>query len=187
MIRFVLISMTASAALLPGCWDTVEHVYDCGDDTATDTTDTDSQTDTGPEGDGGQGRSGLPEGWQGFGEACENDEDCQGYPGERRCLHDVLGLINVPGGYCSSCCDEEEIDGCAPGIDCVGANNVYVVCLAHCETDADCRQSEGYVCIPIYYIPDVFPGTYCLPNADLVEPDTDQPTQELDCPWPWTK
>ena len=50
---------------------------------------------------------------------------------------------------------------------------------------AQCREDEGYECREIYYIPDQFPGNFCLPTPDLVEPDTDNIT-ELDCPWPWT-
>lgn len=170
-VSFRLISIAFIAAPLAGtgCWDEVTHDCDCGDNADAST--------------GNTGWS-LPEGWEGLGEACETDEDCQGYPGERRCVQDILSLINVPGGYCTSCCDAEEIDGCADGIDCVGANGVYLVCVAHCGSDEDCRQEEGYVCRPIYYIPEVFPGNYCLPTPDLVEPDTDN-TEELECPWPW--
>ncbi len=183
--NLTLLAFITAPMAVAGCWDEVSHECDCGDDTDTSTasTDTDADTDTDVDLDGGQ-RSGLPDGWQGFGEACETDDDCQGYPGERRCIHDILSLINVPGGYCTSCCDAEEIDGCDDGIDCVGANNVYLVCLAHCDSDEDCRQGDGYECRSIYYISDVFPGNYCLPNEDLVEPDTDNP-QEVDCPWPW--
>ena len=168
-----LIAFITAPMAIVGCWDEVTNECDCGDDTDTSTADAGTDTDWS-----------LPDGWEGFGTACETDDDCQGYPGVRRCIHDILSLINVPGGYCTSCCDAEEIDGCAVGIDCVGANNVYLVCIAHCDSDEDCRQGDGYECRPIYYISEVFPGNYCLPNEDLVEPDTDNP-QEVDCPWPW--
>ncbi|MBW2533119.1 MAG: hypothetical protein JRI55_16635, partial [Deltaproteobacteria bacterium] len=80
----------------------------------------------------------------------------------------------------------EGIDVCGPGIDCVGAYGVYLICLAHCSADEDCRQEEGWECREIYYIPDQFPGNYCMPNPDIVEPDTDDPGAEVSCPWPWT-
>ena len=191
------ILMVLAAVALAGCWDTVQHVYDCGETPATDTdvdadADGDSDADGDADADGGpdgstQGQGDLPDGWEGFGSACESDEDCKDYPADnKRCISNVLGIINTPGSYCTACCDYEEIDGCAPGIDCVGANGVYLVCLAHCESDDQCRESEGYECREIYYIPDVFPGTYCLPNESVMQPDTDEPPQDLDCPWPWS-
>ena len=66
----------------------------------------------------------------------------------------------------------------------MGAYGVYLICLAHCSEDADYREEEGYECREIYYIPDQFPGKYCMPTPDIVEPDTDE-TGDLDCPWPW--
>ncbi len=172
--NLILLAFITALIAVAGCWDEVTHEYDCGDDTDTSTADTDADTDWS-----------LPEGWEGFGEACETDADCQGYPGERRCIRDIMSLINVPGGFCTSCCDAEEIGGCAQGIDCVGANEVYLVCIHHCESDDNCRQDEGYECRPIYYLSEVFPGNFCLPDEEHVEPDTDSPPQELDCPWPW--
>jgi len=191
MIRRVL--AVAALLALTGCWDKVEHTYDCGDTPTGGDADTDSDVDTdsdadsdadGGDADGGQGQGDVPEGWEGFGTPCLADEDCGGYPGERRCVTDVLGLINAPGGFCTACCDAEAADGCAQNIDCVGANNVYLVCIAHCDSHQDCRQEEGWECRPIYYIPDQFPGDFCLPDEEHVEPDTDG-IMDLDCPWPW--
>jgi hypothetical protein len=187
--------IAALAAALGGCWDEVKNVYDCNDcpdgsassdgDADTDA-DSDADADGGPDGSVTSGQGDLPQGWEGFGASCETNADCEalGYPGEARCVHDVIGLINAPGGYCTACCNAEEIGGCAQNIDCVGANNVYLICLSHCDSDADCRQDGDWECREIYYIPDQFPGKFCLPVPELVQPDTDNLT-DIDCPWPW--
>jgi hypothetical protein len=189
--RFLAISLFSVA--LAGCWDTIEHVYDNGlgdcQDTGSGDADTDTDTDTDSDTDSStapQGQGDLPPGWEGFGSPCETDEDCSGYPGERRCIHSVMGIINVPGGYCAACCDWEEIDGCAENVDCVGANNVYVICLAHCDSDDDCRNAPEWECREIYYLDATFPGKYCLPKPEFAEVDTDNPGPEVTCPWPWS-
>ncbi len=180
--------VAAGAALVAGCWDTPEHEldtdYSLGGDADTDT-DADADGDAAVS-DRGQGD--LPPGWEGFGTACVDDSDCQGYSadGNRRCLTDVLGLVNAPNGFCTACCDAEEIDGCAPNVDCVGVNDTYLICLSHCDQQEDCRTSEGWECRLIWYMdPAIFPGTYCLPDPAHVAPDTDQPLDDPQCPWPW--
>ncbi len=176
------------AALLASCWDTIEHVYDDGPCDCQDAASSDGDADSDSDGDTdtSQGQGNLPPGWEGFGAPCENDGDCSGYPGERRCIHNVMGIINVPGGYCAACCDYEEIDGCADNIDCVGANNAYVICLAHCDSNEDCRDAPEWECRPIYYLDETFTGNYCLPKPEYAEVDTDNPGPEVTCPWPWT-
>jgi hypothetical protein len=203
------ISLIFAVAACAGCWDEVVHQMDCVDtgastDTDADTdTSTDTDTGTGSDADGGMdggtdtdvdsdtGQGDLPTDWIGFGAACVDDADCQGYPSDtdfpKCCLSDVLGLINAPGGYCGACCNEEAQDGCAENIDCVGANLTYTICLAHCDSNEDCRQDEGWECRELYYIPDNFPGTYCLPDSEHVAVDTDMPPDDPNCPWPWLK
>lgn len=181
------------------CWDTIQHVYACDDavvatgqctaDTATDTiTDSDSEVDTAidtststvPEGQGVQ-----PEGWEGFGSPCDDDADCQEINPEWVCIHSVIDLINAPGGYCTACCNASGQDGCAPGIDCVGADGVYLVCLGHCAGNDQCRTAIGWECRDLYYIGDDFPGEFCLPDTDHAAPDTDYEGEMPDCNWPW--
>ena len=173
MARALPLIFAAGLFAASGCWDTIDHVYDRDDDAQKD-------KDASPVG----GYEFPPEGWDGFGEACEQHSDCEGYPGERRCLRDVLGLINSPEGYCSACCDEPGPDVCAPGIDCVGDTGVYLICIMHCNSDADCRTEDGYICREIYYVPDDFPGTYCVPKPELSKPSKDDHL-DVDCPWPW--
>ena len=118
---------------------------------------------------------------------CETVDDCSGYPAENKlCIHDILQLINTPGGYCTSCCNEPGEDICAENIDCVGVTNALLICVAQCETDADCRQDEAYECRELYYIPEEFPRKYCLPNEDHLTPDPAYADEEVVCPWPWT-
>jgi hypothetical protein len=190
--RVIGVAASACAALSVGCWESPAHELDtdgvfAGDDTSADAdadADGDASIVTGrPQGD-------LPSGWEGFGTACVDDEDCAGYPGSdampRRCLTDVLGLVNAPNGFCTACCNAEAIDGCAPNVDCVGLNDTYLICLSHCDKMEDCRVSEGWECRPIWYMnPATFPGTYCLPDQAHVETDTDQLADDPQCPWPW--
>jgi len=186
-------AMILAVAMLPAaCWDDPTHELDTdgvNDGTGDVDTDTDADSDADADADAatGQGQGDLPPGWEGFGTACVDDEDCQGYgtAENRRCLTDVLGLVNAPNGFCTACCDAEEINGCAENIDCVGVNDTYVICLAHCDSHEDCRQSEGWECRQIWYMdPAIFPGTYCLPDAEHVTPDTDA-LDDPQCPWPW--
>jgi hypothetical protein len=49
----------------------------------------------------------------------------------------------LPGGYCTSFCG---VTGSACDGTCVETVRAGEVCLARCDTDADCRTGEGYVC-----------------------------------------
>jgi hypothetical protein len=110
-----------------------------------------------------------------------------GSPAEdRRCLTDVMGIVNAPGGYCTACCNVKAADGCALNIDCVGADLTYLVCIAGCDKNSQCRLAEGWECRPLWYLEDeLFPGSYCMPDSGHLLPDTDQPTDDPQCDWPW--
>jgi len=189
---FAALAFSASA-----CWDDPAHELDTdgvNDGTGDVDADADADTDTDADSDTAvaTGQGDLPPGWEGFGTPCVTDEDCRGYgtAESRRCVYVVSGYVSAPNGFCTACCDQAGIDGCAPNIDCVGADNVYVICVAHCDAHEDCRQSEGWECRPMWYVEtDLFPGTYCLPDAEHVTPDTDIPIPPEDddplCPWPW--
>jgi hypothetical protein len=190
--RLLLIAGTVACA---GCWDKIVHETDCADTGGT--TDLDADTDTGPDSDAdadaapGGGQGDVPAGWEGFGTPCVDDADCNGYPGgdafPRICLTDVLGMFNAPGGFCTACCNVPAVDGCADNIDCVGVADAYTICLAHCDSNEDCRTDEGWECRGIYYIPDQFPGTFCLPDAAHKDLAPDQPLDDPNCPWPWVE
>ncbi|MBN2802006.1 MAG: hypothetical protein JXR91_02810 [Deltaproteobacteria bacterium] len=190
--------------IFTACWDTPMHVYDDDGFTPSDTNATDADTVTvdsdtddsdtadsetaDSETDNDVNNSLLSAEWQGFGTACTDVSDCDGYPSnEKRCITQVMGLIKSPGGYCTACCNEENRkDACGPGIDCVGANNAYLVCLARCKTDADCRTDDNYECRSIYYLDSVLTDKYCMPDEAHMTPDPSD-TNEMTCPWPWVK
>lgn len=64
-----------------------------------------------------------------LGDACSPERTCQA-------THECLAL---PGGSCAAACD-----GCEGS--CVETLAFGERCVARCETDADCRVAEGYVC-----------------------------------------
>ena len=185
----VLTLFTAAA-----CWDTPNHDYDSINPGSGDTGAADSDTgnteigDTGYEDSDRTVNSVLDSDWQGFGQGCEDVSECSDYPsGEKRCIHQVMGLIKSPGGYCTACCNEEnKRDACGPGIDCVGANNAYLICMARCNTDADCRTEDHYECRSIYYLNQVLPDNYCMVDEEHMNPEPGD-GEDITCPWPWTE
>ena len=185
-----------------GCWEQPSHELDtdggmvdddtmsgAGDsldsgteaDTRSDTT-ADTQSDTSIE----PRNSLLATAWAGFGTGCTDVSECSGYPAvEKRCLQNVMGIVNCPGGYCTACCNVPGEGVCGQGIDCVGVTNAYLICLERCETDDDCRTEDHYVCHEgLYYMETIFAGKYCLPDSEHATPDPSV-TQETICPWPW--
>jgi hypothetical protein len=184
------------SVLCTACWDTIQHVYACNEDnvgtdlcnlgTTTDTgsstadVDTDSQT-----ADKGNGQGLQPQGWEGIGSPCVDDADCQAIDSRFLCIHSVIDLIGAPGGYCTACCNQSGKDACATGIDCVGADGVYLVCISHCTSNSQCRAEDGWVCREMYYISNDFPGDFCMPDTDHATPDTDHQGEMPDCDWPW--
>jgi hypothetical protein len=172
---------------------------DCDTDTDSDTdaytdvdidadtdADSDSDSDTDTDADTNQGQGIRPEGWEDMGKACEVHEDCANIPGGLgRCVFDVVEFINLEGGYCAACCNKPALDGCAPGIDCVGADEVYLVCINHCTDNSQCRTDENYECRPLWYLDSIYPGDYCLPDADHVEPPEGSVPTDPECDWPW--
>ncbi|MBN2341253.1 MAG: hypothetical protein JXX29_09960 [Deltaproteobacteria bacterium] len=183
-----------------GCWEQTEHEYDSNDllDSSSGTAENDSETgidnhstDSGAARDSDstveKQNSILSDEWAGFGSACEEESECSGYPSEnKRCLFNVMGLVDSPGGYCTACCDTPGENECGPNVDCVGANNSFLICLERCATDADCRTEDNYEChAGLYYMDTIFPGKYCLPSPEYsVVPEGEAP-QNTTCPWPW--
>lgn len=130
----------------------VEEVVEVVDDTVDVPTETPVDTPT--------------EEWvpgEGFvGDSCDNVDDCQGYPAvAKECLPDIMGYIDLPGGYCSAVCTSPA--ECGPDADCV---DIYVAsyCLKTCNEAEDCRTDEGYTCDMLPYIGT---GPYCIPSIDI--------------------
>lgn len=188
-----------------GCWDEIEHEVDETVGYTGPAVDAGDDTDTAPEtggdaggdagGDGGSdaedtdteqdGQGIQPPGWEGFGKPCKVHDDCKNIP-LGRCIENILGLVNAPGGYCVACCNQAGIDVCAPGIDCIGEPGMYLVCINTCESDDQCRQEEGYRCLPVWYLAEKYPGRrYCMPSEDLIEPPEGSTPSDPQCNWPW--
>ncbi len=78
-----------------------------------------------------------------IGDPCTTSVDCS-VQGERECD------LTQPGGYCTvRHCDP---DGCPDGTLCVQwrpepPRSAESWCMQPCESDADCRASEGYACV----------------------------------------
>jgi len=69
---------------------------------------------------------------------------------------------SLPGGYCSASCGP-------PGSACGGGTCVELAdrnaCAASCQTDDDCRATEGYACDPVWH-------GCMLPNTATIAPAT---------------
>ncbi|MCP4676713.1 MAG: hypothetical protein GY854_14615 [Deltaproteobacteria bacterium] len=175
------------ATIATGCWDNVEYVFDCelgsvSSDASAGDADADSDADADATGEG----QGLrPEGWEDFGSPCAVHDDCTGYPRSRCIDSSILGIINAPGGYCTACCDKPG-EWCAEGVQCIGLDDGtirYLICAATCNSDADCRTEDNWVCrkVPPYLDTTAFPGDFCLPDNDHIEANTDNPATDLEC------
>lgn len=191
--RRALFIFCAVFGLNTACWDRIEHVYDCGcesDSPPASDGELDAAVDGGLDSDSAEvdtsGQGIRPKGWERFAGACQVHADCTGYPRSRCIDTSILGLINVPGGYCTACCDVAG-EYCAEGVQCIGLDNVYLICASSCLSDDDCRQSEGYVCRPVppYLDTSLFPGNFCLPDDEHMTPPEGSAPSNPECDWPW--
>jgi hypothetical protein len=171
--------------ILIGCWDEITHVHDCPE--CEECTDCDC-ADSGDAGStaGGEGQGTRPEGYESFGGPCETDAQCTGYDRARCVPRSILGVVAVPGGYCTACCDAENTE-CASGIQCIGYNDVYLICAAKCTSDDQCRQEEGYACRSLEDVTPALPlqQKFCLPDAAHQTPDPNDPEHDIQCDWTW--
>ncbi len=195
MAKVSIFSMCLLMMFVAGCWDKVEHTYDCevssnGSDAAAADGDADTDADSDADADAdtseGKGQGTRPAEWEDFGGPCTTHDDCTGYPNARCVDNSILGVINAPGGYCTACCNKAG-DFCADGVQCIGLDDVYLICAASCTGNDACREEEGWECrkIPPYLDTSAFPGNFCLPNDENIESDTDATSLPLDCDWPW--
>ena len=97
------------------------------------------------------------------------DADCTDPP-DAECFTEVTNpftgavIASYPGGFCSKGCEEQSECGSGGDAVCVsqsssggGGGTSSQTCTIACETDADCRQSEGYRCAML------FGFGYCTP------------------------
>lgn len=118
-----------------------------------------------------------------FGTPCTTDADCSHLGENGECMEDVLGIYELPGGFCSIRCNLPSSDvtfvnddpQCDPagGVTCVGAMGLFSACIEPCTEDSNCSR-EGYGCIrmPTISIPD--DPTFCLMNPDECCLQTDE-------------
>ncbi len=111
---------------------------------AAQTPDAASQVDAAstPDSGGQQGNGKI-------GDPCTAPSDCEAPTNlQAKCLTDLMGMVQLPGGYCTASCTppgQNEPDPCAPDGVCYGVQFMGY-CLKPCTDDTDCRQDEGYVC-----------------------------------------
>lgn len=79
--------------------------------------------------------------WPGgvIGRPCKKDDDCAGDVADAVCLDWIQGYCSVTG-----CAPGEKT--CPEGSVCMAMTAATTACAATCESDADCRASEGYAC-----------------------------------------
>lgn len=131
-------------------------IYYCSSDESNNT------SDTGTSGDTTLADEEIPTGHAIFGKACDSNDFCnRNRPeGPNICLTtDFLKLNNIkgemPNGYCSRLdCDVTNPDtSCGTGAVCLNTKPFdencqgIGICMLLCNTDDDCRKSEGYICL----------------------------------------
>jgi hypothetical protein len=109
-----------------------------------------------------------------YGAPCEVDADCVALiaPGAR-CLKDLLGVYDLPGGYCSNDCALPDSQttvvknaaDCFLGADCIGLDGYFEACALECQCDADCPR-DGYECRRMPVISKADDPKYCLMTDD---------------------
>ncbi|MDC0666851.1 hypothetical protein [Nannocystis radixulma] len=125
------------------------------DNATTDGTETGTPTTTET---GGVVCEPAPEGGVGgvmseFGAPCTSDDECVAILGEGGvCLDNILGIYNLPCGYCSKLCELPPNTAyvpddmtCGMGVTCIGADGYFEGCVIECQDNADCPR-EGYEC-----------------------------------------
>ncbi len=108
-----------------------------------------------------------------FGTPCSTDADCSALGTGATCYTDVLGVFELPGGYCSKPCALpdtnttfiNDAEDCDPngGVSCVGAAGVFTACARPCSEDSNCSR-EGYGCVRMPVISGPDDQTFCLMN-----------------------
>jgi hypothetical protein len=151
--------MQADAGLLEV--DIIELLFDCPPDGVKPRSGTGSSCTTDASCGSGEvcdrqqqgGRCAPDPATTNVGMPCNTTIDCGNDP--RDACNNEAG-DGFPGGYCSmEPCDDIQV--CSPGATCVARPFETPACMQSCNTDADCRTSEGYVC---QLFPTVPPGGY---------------------------
>lgn len=130
--------------------DTLELLFDCPPDNVVPAHGLGSKCARSTECDSGQvcdlqnggGKCAPDPAHAAIGTPCSSTVDCGTDP-RSACLTDPGD--GYPGGYCGmEPCDDVHV--CPPGATCVALGGETPGCFKSCQTDADCRVREGYVC-----------------------------------------
>jgi hypothetical protein len=118
-----------------------------------------------------------------WGTACTSDQDCIDSMGfdNAFCVGSILGVYELPDGYCSRHCtlpddqtpyvhDDPACDENG-GISCVGVMGFFEACAPQCDSDSQCGR-EAYACQIMPLIASEGDPTYCLmhPDACCLDP-----------------
>ncbi|MFV8749698.1 hypothetical protein ACNOYE_03995 [Nannocystaceae bacterium ST9] len=177
MKRFAVLSLIPALSLFAFACDS-----DDGDDEVADTAGTDETTagETGTDlvcGEEFVEKDGTtPTIMTAWGAPCMVDADCEGGLGAgAKCITNILGVFDLPGGYCTRECsvgstdvsfvlDDPECDP-AGGVACVGIDGSFTACAPVCASDSECGR-EGYGCTIMPLIGAEGDPTFCLMSAD---------------------
>lgn len=110
-----------------------------------------------------------------FGAPCTTAADCSALGADAVCYTDVLGVYELPGGYCTKVCALPDTDTtflndaedcmAGGGVSCVGAAGIFTACARPCSEDSECSR-EGYGCVNMPVISSPGDQTFCLMNKD---------------------
>lgn len=112
-----------------------------------------------------------------WGLPCMSDADCTAALGDTAvCVTDILGVYELPGGYCSKLdCELPDnlttfvldAEDCDPngGIACIGVAGTYTVCAEPCDNSSQCGR-EGYGCRIMPNIASEGDPTFCLMDPE---------------------
>ncbi|HEY8375039.1 MAG TPA: hypothetical protein VIK91_01065, partial [Nannocystis sp.] len=112
-----------------------------------------------------------------WGHGCTDDAECMALVGNKGvCEFDVLGLYELPGGYCTKGCTLPDLQtvyvpdhpSCGPGVHCVGVKGFLEVCLLECSDDSECPR-EGYECRVLPQIGQPGDPKFCLMTDEYMK------------------
>lgn len=134
-------------------------------DLSTTTTTTDDDDTTGATSTTGDDTNQMTH----YGAPCTVDGQCKGLIAANAvCLKDVLGIYELPDGYCSTPCMLsgmitviEGAPDCFLGADCIGLDGYFEFCALPCDDDSQCPR-EGYECRQMPVISEPNDPKYCL-------------------------
>jgi hypothetical protein len=107
-----------------------------------------------------------------WGAPCTSDDECVAILGtDGVCVENILGVYDLPGGFCSKYCDLpdsstsfiHDAEQCDPngGVTCVGAKDLFSACIIPCTDNNECGR-EGYGCRAMPTLASEGDPTFCL-------------------------